>query len=359
MGCGPAKQEKQLVVRNPADFDRTELASIPYQTFREHFPGNTAFRIIDPGSGKEVPYQLEKKGGDSIQNLLIWVSVRANDSLLLKVMAGQPDSIAPKTFARYVPERYDDFAWENDKIAFRMYGKALESRPDNAEGTDIWAKRTDKLIIDKWYKEADYHKDHGEGLDYYNVGMTLGAGDIAPVVDGKIVFSKHYRQHEVLDNGPLRSTFKLTYEPFQVNGQSVEVSKTISLDAGSQLNRVEVVYKLEKEDTLAVAAGIVLRKEEGQKISYPEAGITAYWEPAHGEDGHLGVAVLSKDPVRAVREVDGQLLTQYRASSGQPLVYYNGGVWDKAGEIKDAKAWRSYLKQFKMRLEQPLNVSIK
>ena len=31
------------------------------------------------------------------------------------------------TYARFVPERSDDFAFENDKVAFRIYGPALKN----------------------------------------------------------------------------------------------------------------------------------------------------------------------------------------------------------------------------------------
>src|SRR5690606_5514535 len=124
-----------------------------------------------------------------------------------------------KTYARYVAERFDDYAWENDVVAFRLYGKALEGRPDDAQGMDYWAKRTENLVINKWYKINDYHKDHGEGLDYYSVGQTLGAGDMALYHNNTIQFTKHYRKHEVLDNGPLRTTFRLTFEPQTIEGQ--------------------------------------------------------------------------------------------------------------------------------------------
>jgi pectinesterase len=32
-----------------------------------------------------------------------------------------------KAFGRFVRERFDDFAWENDRIAHRTYGRALET----------------------------------------------------------------------------------------------------------------------------------------------------------------------------------------------------------------------------------------
>jgi len=47
-----------------------------------------------------------------------------------------------RTFCRFVPERADDFAWENDQIAFRAYGPAARNKPENS-GFDCWLKRVD------------------------------------------------------------------------------------------------------------------------------------------------------------------------------------------------------------------------
>ena len=52
--------------------------------------------------------------------------------------------------ARFVPERKDDFAFENDKVAFRIYGPTLRDSKENS-GVDCWVKRVDYPIIDKWY----------------------------------------------------------------------------------------------------------------------------------------------------------------------------------------------------------------
>src|SRR3546814_4454501 len=131
----------------------------------------------------------------------------------------------------------DDFAWGNDKIAFRMDGKALEGTAGDAHGIDVWVKRTSELVINKWYKSGDYHKDHGDGMDYYSVGMTLGAGDIVPFTGDTLWFPNHYRGYQVLDNGPLRSTFRLDFEQWNAGGMPVKVSKLVSLDAGSRMNR--------------------------------------------------------------------------------------------------------------------------
>lgn len=356
------KVGKQLVIANTLAVDREELASIPYREFLKVYNIHSApkrFKLVDE-KGKEYAYQLEKKGSDSIVNVLIWIAIPANSEVRLHAVSGEPAAVTAKTFARYVPERYDDFAWENDRIAFRMYGKALEGRPDDAQGLDIWAKRTEKLVVDEWYKTGDYHKDHGDGLDYYSVGMTLGAGDIAPYAADKIIYSKHYRKHEVLDNGPLRTTFRLSYEPWQVNDRVVSLTKTITLDAGSQLNRVELLYHFEGGGKLPLVAGIVLRQEEGGKIiKNLSKGIAAYWEPPHGEDGTLGIAVLGQTDLPEITENEGQLLAHFSAIADQPLVYYNGGAWDKAGKIHNANEWEQYLTSYKEKVNNPLSISIK
>ncbi len=68
------------------------------------------------------------------------------------------------------------------------------------------------IKINERYKRAEYHIDHGDGMDYYHVGFSLGAGNMAPYKNDTIWYSKNYRTWKVLDNGPLRSTFQLTFE---------------------------------------------------------------------------------------------------------------------------------------------------
>ena len=84
-----------------------------------------------------------------------------------------------KAHGRFVRERFDDFAWENDRIAHRAYGKALETwrgEPLTSSGIDVWSKRTPRMVVDEWYMADDYHSDTGEGADVYSVGATRGCG---------------------------------------------------------------------------------------------------------------------------------------------------------------------------------------
>ncbi|NRF37880.1 DUF4861 family protein [Pedobacter foliorum] len=350
-----------IVIKNSSDIDRVgEVLSINWASVITRYPSiDTAnFKVLDAVTKKEVPFQLEHKGEVAIQNLLIQVNIKAKGNAKLLIVEGKPAVMAKKTYGRYVPERYDDFAWENDKVANRMYGKALETRKDNAFGIDIWVKKTNKLVINDWYKRGDYHTDHGDGMDYYSVGLTLGAGDIAPFVKDSVYYSKNYHNWKVLDNGPLRTSFRLYYDERDVAGKSVKVVKTITLDAGSHFNRIQADYSYSGGADLPVVIGIVKRAEPGAIIMDEQQGILGYWEPEHGVDGTTGVATILPAGKVKMNTDKVHLLTHTSVKSNEPLVYYNGSAWSKGNEITNAKAWFKLLDTFNQKLKQPLTVKV-
>ncbi len=358
------KKDILVTIKNPRQSSGalSETISISWKAIIAKMPGLKAgnIKVYNESTNAEVPYQIEYSGLKQPQNLLLKASIIAGKSIQLRIAEGKSAIITPKVYGRYVPERKDDFAWENDKIAFRMYGKALEPTSENAFGLDVWAKRTDKMVVDKWYQTGDYHADHGDGLDFYSVGHTLGAGDIAPVIEGKILFPKNYRTWEILDNGPLRFAFVLKYDEWDVAGRVVKVSKHYTLDAGSQLNRVEATFTFdEKKGALKVAAGLVLRKEPNPNILNDKNGIAGYWEPEHGADGILGVGTIMMQPKPEIVSTPEHLLTFVNAKSGKPVIYYNGAAWSKGGNISSSKQWFSYLEDFRQTLTEPLIVILK
>ena len=79
--------------------------------------------------------------------------------------ANDPDR--PRAYVKIATERKSDVAWENDRIAFRVYSQEVANKAAN--GVDVWPKSVDYSIIDKWYEnnnnKISYHVDHGEGCD--------------------------------------------------------------------------------------------------------------------------------------------------------------------------------------------------
>ncbi len=357
-----AQTKATVSIQNNSNLNRNEtVLAIKWKSISASYPkiDTSNFVVIDLKTKKQIPFQLEHRGNSAIQNLLVQIDIKAKSAVNLSIEKGKPALFTAKTYARFVPERKDDFAWENDKIAFRTYGKALEKTEGDAYGYDVWVKRTDKLVLNDRYKRDDYHIDHGDGLDYYHVGYTLGAGNMAPFVNDTIRYSANYHQWKVLDNGPLRSTFQLTFDTWNAGGIKVKAVKTISLDAGSQLNRIENNYIFEDKKPMQVVVGIIRREKAGVISLNEQQGIMGYWEPTFDKDGTTAVGSILTTPIENMWVDKAQLLAKTSVKSNEPIIYYTGAAWDKAGEITTAKQWFDYLNNFYQQINNPLLVNIK
>ncbi|MFO0468478.1 MAG: DUF4861 family protein [Bacteroidota bacterium] len=353
-----------ITVENKENIARTdEVISIPWPSLLAIRPNiDTAnFSVLNVVTKEKIPFQFELQGKNTIQHLLLQVSVPIHSAITLSIDKEKSSSQVIKTYGRFVPERKEDFAWENDKIAFRMYGKELENTPkEMAYGMDVWVKSTQRMVINERYKRGRYHENLGDGMDYYHVGLTLGAGNIAPYLNDSIYYSRNYVRWKILDNGPLRTTFQLEYDNWDVAGKQVKATKTISLDAGSQLNKVQALYTYSDTSSLPIAVGIIKRKDPGTLLLDEKQGVMGYWEPEMGDYGITGVGcVFLSTPMINMKVTNQQLLTTSIAEKNKPFFYYTGAAWNKAGVYTSADQWFAYLHQFKNHLNNPLLISLK
>ena len=255
-----------------------------------------------------------------------------------------------KVMARPVPERADDFVFENNLIAGRFYGKALEGNP-TSPGVDIWVKLPGKLVADEWYAGAMqnpdyYHHDHG-GKDCYKVAVSLGGGASVPFIDGKLCWpATNYRSSDVLETTPSKVVFALHYPEWEAApGILVALDKKVTLEADSYFTSVEDTYTFSGADELTVAAGFKLHSAQQtveQILDVPDR--YAIWEKASDqsiepEDGMLGVALVlpGAEKVFASEELDHALLLK-TVKSGESVKYCFGSCWSK-GDIKTASDW--------------------
>ena len=318
---------------------------------------STSFIVTDDANGKQLPYQVINDETHKPLMLLVQVTIAPKTSISITIFKGIPKTFKTQTYGRFVPERKDDFAWENDKIAFRMYGPALQKTGEISSGIDVWVKSVPEMIIDKWYKLDDYHKDHGEGLDFYKVGPTLGAGGIAPFSNGKLYYSMNWAKYKVISSGNLRTVFELTYDPWMFNGKQISETKRITLNAGSQLNQMEITYSAESMDTIPVATGIIKRDGKGVVAMNEQSGYVSYWEPTNKKFGTSGIGLVVIDNL-GMSVVDNHIVAFAKVLNSKPFKYYQGACWDKAGEIRNAKEWENYLSEFTLKLKTPLKISI-
>jgi rhamnogalacturonyl hydrolase YesR len=299
------------------------------------------------------------------KKILFPVNLAAGETRRYLVLPAERLAAVPpadvKTHARFVPERLDDFAWESDRTAHRVYGPAIINDPKEhliSSGVDVWVKKVRTPVVDKWYKRGEYHHDIGEGLDFYDVGQTRGCGGTSIIADGKLYNSSNFKSWKVLADGPLRAVFELTFGDWDAgNGRKVAEVKRFSIDAGSNMTRVETRFSAGGKQPLTVGVGIVQRDGDGHYAAQPAEGWAAYWQPPHRDDGNIGCGVVLPAGVSSTELIDKQQFAIGQAQPGQPFVYYFGAGWSKSGDFADAAAWDAYVRSYAQKLKAPLKVS--
>jgi hypothetical protein len=363
--CGAGAQTVTITVRNPLpEALAAQTVEVPWAQIAALAPAlqPTQVRMVDDAGTPMVTQAVDRDGDGRADLLLLQTDLAPAQIKTFHLSAGEPAPAASRVFGRFVPERYDDFAWENDRVAFRMYGKALETHPTEpltSSGVDVWCKRTRDLIINKWYQAGTYHTDHGEGLDAYTVGTSRGCGGVAVVRDGQRFVSRNFRSWRVVANGPLRVEFILHYEPWDAGGVMISEEKRISLDAGQNLSHFESVFTTDPPGApFQVAVGIAIHQPTADVSLAPDAGTMRVWEDA-GKSGKVGCsAVFPADGLQAMTREAGHAWALLKAKDRAPVSYWAGFGWDKSGDFADMAAWDAYLVAFARRVRNPVQVTV-
>lgn len=361
---GISFSQTTIEVVNQYPFDRTnEIVEINIQ---ELGASKTANFILKDQNNQEIPYQFLYKGNKAPQALVFPATVLKGTKSVYTVTEGTPKKIAPKTFARFVPERKDDFAWENDLAAYRMYGPGLlAENPSN--GVDLWLKKTDKLVVDSFYRGElkygkSYHKDHGQGLDCYKVGKTLGAGGVAPYINGTLLVGSHFNSYKILESGPLRTEFMLTYDTVNINGKMFKQEITITTDAETTLNKA-VVKLIGERQLIQLATGIALHDGKGKLQKAP--GLMIYGENAVSDadksavgNSYVGIVLPNPEDGYKIVNVNGiQALYLSNYMVGNEFTYYFGGGWSQ-WKFPAQQNWLDAVQEFSKQVKYPLTVKV-
>lgn len=392
--CG---QEKGVTVSvsNPLNIDRTEeIVEISTEDVLGKLKlDDKAEFIITDENNTEIPYQLTADG-----KIIFPATVKGGATVSYKFMKGQPAHVNTLVYGRQYPERLDDIAWENDKAAYRAYGPALQKTGEKAYGYDVFTKSVSELVVEDRYAmeldkdaramikklreegkktEADslanaisYHIDHGNGMDCYAVGPTLGGGTAALMPDSVIAYPYCYNSYEILDNGPLRFTVKMEFNPLTIDGDTTVVeTRVIQLDKGSHLNKTTVSYtSLKKEYPIGV--GLVVHEATPDKYYMnAEGGYISYADPTtnpNADNGTVYVGAVFPNQLevakfqsfeKPVAGAVGHVMGINTYQPGDEFEYYWGSAWSKCGF--DDEKWNSYLGEYAMKVRNPLTVTVK
>ena len=360
------------------------------QTYLEDSQAKILFRI-DATTHQQLPVNDERHSY-SVRKLLFQVDLAPGETRTFYILDATALPAVPppivKTMARYVTERFDDFAWESDRIAHRIYGQALiKAEGTVSSGADVWIKKDRGLIVDTMYATKHYHEDNGAFMDDYRVGKSRGCGGLG-IWDGKKLFvSSNWRNWKLIITGQIRSEFELTYDAWDAgNGRKVSEVKRFSIDAGSWLTKVTSTISSEDKSPLSIGVGLAERacptnREEFIAHDQTEGWLT-YWQPEDQPKGTTAVAILL--PKGSVKEFTNDnpampesvkhanvpqpthegyppIRTQLAVTQmevDQPFSYYFGASWDRSGDFTNHVQWEAYVKRFAERRDAPLQVTV-
>ena len=368
--CAPAADAAPVTVTvgNPSGMQRQEVVELDAASVfqRLGISGGRQF-VVKNALGFEVPYQLTYDG-----KLLIEACVAPKGQATYTITKGEPSVFVNTCYGRMYPERVDDIAWENDRGAYRCYGPALQRSGEDAFGNDVWVKNTPDLVVESRYhnelvNKLSYHVDRGYGLDCYKVGPTLGCGTPALIQGDNLVFPYCWKEYELLDNGPLRFTVRLKYNPSKYgNDDNVVENRILSIDKGSNFNKMTVWY-----DGLTapadVASGVVIHTEDTESVVLGK-NYVQYADPTDnpkGQNFQIYVAAIFPDGVDQTRKVMYQNPVRGNAGhalgikrgikSGEKFTYYFGSSWSKY-DCRTQKEWQQRIDNFQSALGQKLEV---
>lgn len=379
-----AKSQATIVVSNPTSTPRTELISLNMSEVKAKLGNATPKKgevyIVKNKRGQQIGSQITHDG-----LLLIDASVRPHGSATYYVSIGKPYQQKVYATGALYKIRKDDIAWENDRCAYRVYGPALQKTGERSFGTDIWVKNTpDTVVYERYIKDmignrknddetdilTSFHLDHGNGLDPYRVGATLGLGAPSLMVGKNQVLPYCYKDYRILDNGPLRFTVELTYNPSTVGDmKNVVEHRIISLDKGSNFNKMTVWYDGLTTPT-DFATGFPIHEEDTETKTFAKDYVS-YADPTDNvevNNSQVYVGVLFPEGIDHTyyqlfdKKHDGATGHALGLKRGlknlEKYSYYFGAAWSKY-DVRSYAEWQIRIKDYLDALKNPLQVEVK
>ena len=396
-------QQATVVVNNPTDAQRQELVELNMADVKAKLANATPKKgeayIVKNKRGQQIGSQITHDG-----KLLIDASVRPHGSATYYISIGKPYQQKYWATGALYKIRKDDIAWENDRCAYRIYGPALQRSGERSFGTDIWVKNTPDTVVYNRYKidhdgnvlgdkidkkakaakseaqrkalqaqsrEVDittsFHLDHGNGLDPYRVGATVGLGAPSLMIGKEQVLPYCYKDYKILDNGPLRFSMELTYNPSTVGDmQNVVEHRIISLDKGSNFNKMTVWYEGLTHPT-DFATGFPIHEEDTETKTLAKDYVS-YADPTDNvevNNSQVYVGVLFPFGIDNTyyqlfdKKHDGAtghaLGLKRGLKNGERYSYYFGAAWSKY-DVRSYGEWQLRIKEYLEALKTPLRI---
>ncbi len=316
---------------------------------------NACFSCLNPGKGTKEDYKKQAWAYNDHHAFgpVVLAFAQAAKMGIDKITPLKKMGLYSIIDSPYVPRTYvtsargRDVAWENDRMAYRVFGPVVRAKVGS--GVDIWAKKVNYPILDKWYKlnadGKDYHTDRGEGCDFYDMGKLRGCGGIAIWIDGKPYIAETYDTYRIVKNQNDKIAVEIEYKTWNVPEMKLEEKKLIEMELGTNFYKVTSTLKSDIDRELTVAIGVTTF---GKQAIYKneKSAVLSVWEQLNPVQGYMGTAVLA-NPKNFVgyASYKGDEFILIKVKTNVPFSYYTGAGWDKSKYFKQKIDWENYVQK--------------
>ncbi|MCW3160013.1 DUF4861 domain-containing protein [Chryseobacterium oryctis] len=366
------KAQNTIEIENKLDFPRSEIVSIPVSDLKFYLKKNkeSDLRIKDDNNKLLTLQWVDYDADGKNDELLFQVNIEAKKTNIYKIITDNKNPVpdtSVKAYSKLISENLDDYAWENDKVLFRIFGpkgqKEAEEKKKTgilSSGIEIGFKKNEQPIITQWYQEyiknptALLKNPKEEGFGLYEVGGSRGVGGTGVLVNNKLQVSKNFITSKAIAEGSLRTIFEVTYFPW--GDYKVGEKKRISLDVGSNFSKIESTFE-SHSPAPNFTVGIALHNNEGLAKLNDRSGYYLHWEKLDdnfvGEGLVLNPNIVQKSFSNRTENPDESNLLVVTIPQNK-LTYYAGFAWQKSGQIQTMDDWEKMLQKQAKIIANPL-----
>ncbi|MCU7552582.1 DUF4861 domain-containing protein [Chitinophagaceae bacterium LB-8] len=402
-----AQASNTIEITNPATVSRTDELIRLQRTKIERQLHHAVKYIVVSVSGRDLPVQYVDDDGDGKWDEAIFLySFVAKEKTNFRISASETDnaqSTEQKAHVRLRKKNADDSfgpsievetmplrnpatdfskrplpnyltegpAWENDKVAFRLYFDVRNNK-------DIYGKTTSKMMMDTVgtnYK-ISYHNLSDWGMDVLHVVKSLGAGALALSVPqkggadtlirlgGKDITKTVYQQKA---DGPLLAKFTMTYD-WQIKDQPLQVKEEISIWGGQYFYESKVTITGAPAGSALITGMADFYENTFETLVKDKAVIgLSYGKQSENKD-NLGLGVLvnkqsfvKADSInRSNTDINETYIVKQRIKDGMPLTYRFYTGWERTDQrFTKMEDFKEFLKEEAIRYSQPVKMQWK
>lgn len=284
-----------------------------------------------------------------------------------------PEGMKPTDFSKTKLPLYhtEGPAWENDKVAFRLYF-------DPRNGKDIYGKTTSEMMMDRIGLGENYHEKSWWGMDILKLGNSLGAGSLAIIGKEKdhlqsvVKLGEHVEKtsYELISDGPVRAIFRMKYKNWQVSPEEkYDVTEEISIVGGQYYYESKVTISgFTGERQLVTGIVNLLSDKAIQEIGEKDCLLATFDKQSENKD-NLGMAVLVKKssflgfdeaPESGPAKVQQTYFVKLKSLPGVPVSFRFFAGWEAADEqFKNAGLFQKFLEKERIRMSDTVKVNLK